>query len=64
MHIEVDQSGKIEQLNKDTYIAFSDGEQYCIKLSKRIKIIRVRAKPPFLYLRPGLDIYWSQHRPS
>ena len=37
MHIEVDQSGKIEQLNKDSYIAFSDGEQYCVKLPKKIK---------------------------
>ena len=37
MHIEVDQSGKIEQLNKDTYIAFSDFEHYCIKLPKGIK---------------------------
>lgn len=37
MHIEVDQSGKIEQLNKDTYVAFSNHEQYCIKLSKNVK---------------------------
>ena len=37
MHIEIDQSGKIEQLNKDTYIAFSNDEQYCIKLPKKIK---------------------------
>ena len=37
MHIEVDQSGKIEQLNKDTYIAFSNHEQYCVKLPKKIK---------------------------
>jgi len=37
MHIEVDQSGKIEQLNKDTYIAFSNHEQYCVKLPKDIK---------------------------
>ena len=37
MHIEVDQSGKIEQFNKDTYIAFSNDEQHCIKLPKNIK---------------------------
>ena len=37
MHIEVDQSGKIEQLDKDTYIAFSNHEQYCVKFPKRIK---------------------------
>lgn len=37
MRIEVDQSGKIKQLNKDTYIAFSNDEQYCIKLPKKTK---------------------------
>ena len=37
MRIEVDQSGKIEQMNTDSYIAFSDDEQYCIKLPKKIK---------------------------
>ena len=37
MHIEIDQSGKIEQLNKDTYIAFSNHEQYCVKFPKKIK---------------------------
>ena len=37
MRIEIDQSGKIEQLNKDTYIAFSNDEQYCIKLPKKVK---------------------------
>ncbi len=37
MHIEIDQSGKIEQLNKDTYIAFSNHEQYCVKLPKDAK---------------------------
>ena len=37
MRIEVDQSGKIEQLNKDTYIALSNHLQYCIKLPKKIK---------------------------
>ena len=37
MHIEVDQSGKIEQMNSDSYIAFSNDEQYCIKLPKKIK---------------------------
>jgi hypothetical protein len=37
MRIEVDQSGKIEQLNMDTYIAFSNHEQYCVKLPKKTK---------------------------
>ena len=37
MHIEVDQSWKIEQLNKDTYIAFSNHEEYCVKLPKNVK---------------------------
>lgn len=37
MRIEIDQSGKIEQLNFDTIIAFSNNEQYCIKLPKQLK---------------------------
>ncbi len=37
MHIEIDQSGKIEQMNKDTYIALSNHEQYCIKFPKKLK---------------------------
>ena len=37
MHIEVDQSGKIEQMNKDTYIAFSNHEQFCVKVPKKVK---------------------------
>lgn len=37
MHIEIDQSGKIEQLNKDTCIAFSDKNQYSVLIPKEIK---------------------------
>ena len=37
MKIEVDQSGKIEQLNKDTSIAFSNKNQYCILIPKELK---------------------------
>ena len=37
MHIEVDQSGKIEQLSQDTIIACSNNKQYCIKIQKKIK---------------------------
>ena len=37
MRVEVDQSGKIEQMDKDSYIAFSNREQYCIKLPKKVK---------------------------
>lgn len=37
MRVEVDMSGKIEQMNSDTYIAFSNYEQYCIKLPKKTK---------------------------
>ena len=34
-----------------------------IWILKTIKKIRVRARPPFLYLRPGLGINRSRHRP-
>jgi len=37
MHIEVDQSGKIEQLNKNTVIAFSNKNQYSVLIPKEIK---------------------------
>lgn len=35
--IDVDQSVKIEQLHFDTIVAFSNEEQYCIKLPRKIK---------------------------
>ena len=37
MHIEVDQSGKIEQLNMNTVIAFSNINQYSVLISKEVK---------------------------
>lgn len=37
MHIEVDQSGKIEQLDKNTIIAFSNQNQYSVLITKEIK---------------------------
>lgn len=37
MHIEVDQSGKMERMSHDTIIASSNEKQYCIKIPKEIK---------------------------
>lgn len=37
MHIEIDQSGKIEQLNKDSVIAFSNKNQYSVLIPKEVK---------------------------
>ena len=37
MHIEVDMSGKIEDLRQDTIIAFSNSEQFSVLLPKKIK---------------------------
>lgn len=37
MKIEVDQSGKIEQLNKDSVIAFSNKTQYSVLIPKEVK---------------------------
>ena len=37
MNIEIDQSGKIEQLNCDTIIAFSNSKQYAVALPKPVK---------------------------
>jgi len=37
MKIEVDQSGKIEQLDKNTIIAFSNKNQYSVLITREIK---------------------------
>jgi hypothetical protein len=37
LHIEVDQSGKIEQTHKDTVLAFSDDINYAVLIPARIK---------------------------
>ena len=37
MRIEVDQSGKIEQTDMDTVVAFRNSEQYSVLLKKKIK---------------------------
>ena len=37
MKIEVDMSGKIEDLRQDTVIAFSNSEQFSVLLPKKIK---------------------------
>lgn len=34
---EVDQSGKIERLNADTILAFSDGDRYSLRIPVRVK---------------------------
>ena len=38
MHIEIDQSGKIEQTDMDTIVAFRNSEQYSVLLKKKIKV--------------------------
>lgn len=37
MHIEVDQSGKIEDLRQDTVIAFSNKEQFSVLFPRKLK---------------------------
>lgn len=54
MRVEVDQSGKIEQLNCDTVIAFSNSVQYVVLLPKSVKrdiFLRYRSKIPRLKYR-------------
>ena len=38
MHIEIDQSGKIEQTDMDTVVAFRNSEQYSVLLKKKTKV--------------------------
>jgi hypothetical protein len=37
MHIEVDQSGKIEQLSRESVITFSNINQYSVLIPKKVK---------------------------
>ena len=37
MRIEVDQSGKVEDLRQNTIVAFSNSEQFSVLLPKKIK---------------------------
>jgi len=62
MHIEIDQSGKIEQLNYDTIIAFSNDHQYSVLIKKSIKreiFVKYKSKVKNLrYKRFCLGIYY------
>lgn len=42
MHVEVDQSGKIEDTVTDTVIAFSNGKQFSILISSQVKKMCIR----------------------
>lgn len=51
MRVEVDQSGKIEQLNCDTAVAFSNNTQYAVLLPKSLKrdiFLRYKSRIPRL----------------
>jgi len=50
MRVEIDQSGRIEETNRDTVIAFSNGERFSIRISAKVKrqlleVFRQRGKP-------------------
>lgn len=54
--IEIDQSGRIEETNRDTILAFSNGKSYSIKISAKIKRqlleqFRLLGKPKLFALR-------------
>ena len=56
MHVEVDQSGKIEDTATDTVLAFSDGESFAILISAKVKracLYELRQRG-----RTGKSIYW------
>ena len=43
MHIEVDQSGKIEKMNVDTVLAFSDGKSGTVLIPAEVKKVCLQA---------------------
>lgn len=43
MHIEVDQSGKIEKMNVDTVLAFSDGKSAAVLIPTEVKRVCLQA---------------------
>ena len=43
MHIEVDQSGKIEKMNVDTVLAFSDGKSAAVLIPAEVKRVCLQA---------------------
>ncbi len=50
MGVEIDQSGRIEETNRDTIIAFSNEEQFSVRIPARVKrqlleVFRRRGKP-------------------
>jgi len=43
LHIEVDQSGKIEKMNVDTVLAFSDGKSAAVLIPAAVKRVCLQA---------------------
>ena len=62
MNIEIDQSGKIEQLNCDTIIAFSNRKQYAVALPKLVKrnifLVHKSQTRQLRYKLFCIGIYW------
>ncbi len=68
MRIEIDQSGRIEETNRDTVIAFSNGEQFSVRIPARVKrqlldVFRQRGRPKvFKYKVFALGVVLLLHK--
>lgn len=56
MRVEIDQSGKVEQLDTHTVVAFSNGEKGAVYATAAVKRFIYQSLPEFLVFREDFDV--------